>query len=207
MDSLKLVKRTLKYKAHRVKVYEDTLETPEGQQVHYDFVENRNGSAVLLVDENGKLLFVKQYRNCVNRMDIEMPAGCAELPDFDSANETGQKSLYDAADKFTREDFESADNPFYICAMREAEEETGYIPGKLTFINYIIAAVGLFSERTAVYIGTELKKGEVSLDDDEYIEVIRLTLDDALKYIHDGMINDSKTVLAIYAYAAMKSGI
>ena len=50
MNSYKLLNRELKYKAHRVKVFEDTLERPDGEKVYYDFVENRNGSGVLLVD-------------------------------------------------------------------------------------------------------------------------------------------------------------
>ncbi|MCR5215140.1 MAG: NUDIX hydrolase [Eubacterium sp.] len=202
-NGMKLVDRRLKYKAHRVKVYEDEIETPEGQRVYYDFVENRNGSGVLLVDTDGKLLFVKQYRNCVNRMDIEIPAGCAEPSDFDGFN-LDSMTRDQLSDSFTREDFESPDNPFYKCAVREAQEETGLIPGKLKFVNYIIGAVGLFSERTAVYIGSDLKKGSLNMDEDEYIDLVRLSLDEALELVKTGNINDSKTILAIFAYKICK---
>ncbi len=191
---MKLLERNLRYKGHRVKVYEDVMETPDGEKVYYDFVENRNGSGVLLVDAEGKLLFVKQYRNCIDDMDIEIPAGCAETGDFEyNYAGTDKKSPKD----FTREDFESSENPFYLCALREAEEETGLIPEKLEFISYIIAAVGLFSERTAVYIGRDLKKGKLNRDPDEFIDIIRLSLDEALEYVRDGRIVDSKTILAI----------
>ena len=191
---MKLLERNLRYKGHRVKVFEDVMETPDGEKVYYDFVENRNGSGVLLVDDDGKLLFVKQYRNCIDDMDIEIPAGCAETGDFEyNYAGTDKKSPKD----FTREDFESPENPFYLCALREAEEETGLIPEKLEFISYIIAAVGLFSERTAVYIGRDLKKGKLNRDPDEFIDIIRLSLDEALEYVRDGRIVDSKTILAI----------
>ncbi|MBR6402426.1 MAG: NUDIX hydrolase [Eubacterium sp.] len=211
-----LIERKLKYKAHRVKVYEDKLTTPDGETVFYDFVENRNGSGVLLIDDEERLLFVKQYRNCINDMDIEIPAGCAEINDFsDVPSNPSMKGTSDDATKptdvravnasgYTREDFENPENPYYICAVREAEEETGLIPDELYFVNYIIAAVGLFSERTAVYIGTKLKKGEQCPDDDEYIDIIKLTLDEALAYIYDGKINDSKTILSILAYKDLK---
>ena len=79
---MELIERNLKYQAHRVKIYEDKLVTPDGETVYYDYVENRNGSGVLLIDNEGKLLFVKQYRNSLNDVDIEIPAGCAEVNDF-----------------------------------------------------------------------------------------------------------------------------
>ena len=192
MKGLELIERNLKYQAHRVKVYEDTLVKPSGEKVYYDFVENRNGSGVLLVDEDEKLIFVKQYRNSLNREDIEIPAGCAETSDYSDFNDKV------ADDK--REVFENPENPFYRCAIREAEEETGLIPAKLSFVNYIIAAVGLFSERTAVYIGTDLKPGKLNRDSDEYIEIVRLSPEEALEYIRDGKIVDSKTIIAIMAY-------
>ena len=188
---MKLINRKLKYKAHRVKVYEDEILSPDGETLYYDFVENRNGSGVLPVDEDGKLIFVKQYRNCIDDFDIEIPAGCVEADDFSDGDLKAGKS---------REYFEAESSPFYICAKREIEEEVGLIPSELIFVNYIIAAVGLFSERTAVYIGTGLKKGTMDRDDDEYIDIIKLSLEEALEYIHDGRINDSKTIIAVQAY-------
>ena len=215
MDNIKLLKRTLKYKAHRVKVYEDELLSPEGTKLYYDFVENRNGSGVLLVDKDEKLLFVRQYRNCIDDMDVEIPAGCAETQDFDldaavsSDNSKLPKNSRNSAGTrgkiYTKSDFENPNNPYYICAIREAQEETGYIPGNLIFVNYIIAAVGLFSERTAVYIGTDLQEGDMNRDDDEYIDIIKLSLDEALQWINEGKINDSKTIIAVMAYSLMKN--
>ena len=197
MDNIKLLKRTLKYKAHRVKVYEDELLSPEGAKLYYDFVENRNSSGVLLVDKDEKLLFVRQYRNCIDDMDVEIPAGCAETQDFDldAAVSSDNSKLPE----------NSRNSAYYICAIREAQEETGYIPGNLIFVNYIIAAVGLFSERTAVYIGTDLQDGDMNRDDDEYIDIIKLSLDEALQWINEGKINDSKTIIAVMAYSLMKN--
>ena len=188
---MKLINRELKYKAHRVKVYEDTILSPDGEELHFDYVENRNGSGVLLVDEEGKFIFVKQYRNILDDYDIEIPAGCVEPGDFQPDTDFDYKK---------RECFETDESPFFKCALREAEEETGLIPAKLTFVNYIIAAAGLFSERTAVYIGTDLKKGTIHRDEDEFIDIIRLTPEEALQYVYEGKINDSKTIIAILAY-------
>lgn len=202
MNKYELLKRDIKYKAHRVKVYEDTLVRPDGKKVYYDFVENRNGSGVLLVDKDEKLLFVKQYRNSINDYDIEIPAGCAENFDADSRDVKNQTE-----EAYKTDDFLKADNPFYKCAIREAQEETGLIPGKLHFVNYILAAAGLFSERTAVYIGTDLEEGSLNRDEDEFIEIIKLSPEEAMDYINIGRINDSKTIIAIQAYMLLRDKI
>ena len=202
MCRMELKERNLKYKGHRVKVFEDVIKGPEGEMLYYDFVENRNGSGVLLIDEDGKLVFVKQFRNALNGFDIEIPAGCAELKDI-SIEKSTSDVLTRSDEDYDRDLFLKEDNPFYQCAVREAEEETGLIPRKLCFVSFIIAAVGLFSERTAIYIGTDTVKGTIHRDSDEYIDIVRLTLDEAKMYINDGRIIDSKTIIAILAYESM----
>ena len=189
---LKKIDRKLKYEGHRVKVYEDTILTPDGETLYYDYVENRNGAAVLLVDEDERLVFVKLYRQALDGDSVEIPGGCMEPSDVTLSEDILTKAE-------APEDMEA----FISCAKREAEEETGLIPGKLTFINYIVASVGLFSERTAVFI-TDCTAGSVKRDSDEYMDVIRLTVDEAVDYINKGLIHDSKTILAVYAYIAMR---
>ena len=63
MKKTKRLDRILKYEAHRVKVYEDVLELPDGTIRHYDYVKNRDGAAILLVDDEERVLLVRQYRN------------------------------------------------------------------------------------------------------------------------------------------------
>ena len=190
---IKKINRTLKYQGHRVKVYEDTMLTPEGETLYYDYVENRNGAAVLLVDEEEKLVFVKLYRQSLDGDSVEIPGGCMEASDVTISEDILTKAE-------APEDMEA----FISCAKREAEEETGLIPGNLNFINYIVASVGLFSERTAVFIGADCTKGIIKRDSDEYMDVIKLSVDEALDYIERGLIHDSKTILAIYAYITMR---
>ncbi|MBR1674904.1 MAG: NUDIX hydrolase [Eubacterium sp.] len=178
---MELLNRKLVFKGHRVEVYEDELKVDDGRICHYDYVHNRNGAGMLLVDDSGeedKLIFVKQFRNTLGKDDIEIPAGCQNFPEED----------------------------FLVCALREAEEETGLIPEKTYYLTKIIAAVGIFDEMTAIYIGTGLKKGRVQRDEDEYIDVITMTLDEAVEAIYGGRIIDSKTIIAILAYKDMKTG-
>ena len=171
------VKTELVYKANRVRVYKDILRTPSGRLVEYDLVKNRDGAGILLVDNDKNLIFIRQYRNVTDDLSIEIPAGCKEFPE---------------------------ENP-EVCALREAEEETGLIPEKLYFINTVVAAIGVLDEKTSVYIGTNLKKGNINRDADEYMEIVKMTHEEALNSVYSNKITDSKTVIAILAYTDMKS--
>lgn len=175
MIEFKRLDSRLAFTGRRIQVFEEILQTPDGNVVHYDLVKNCNGAGILLVDEDGMLIFVKQYRTTLDAVDIEIPAGCQEYPE----------------------------EPFEACAVREAEEETGLIPECLYYVTNIIAAVGVLDERTAIYIGTNLKKGSTSYDPEEFIDLVKMSLPEALDAVYRQKIIDSKSVIAILAYQDM----
>ncbi len=177
MKETKRLERILKYEAHRVKVYEDVLEQSDGTILHYDYVKNRDGAAILLVDEEEQVILVRQYRNVEDKVLLEIPAGISEAED------------------------ESTE----VTALREAEEETGLIPEKTKLIGNVINAVGLFDEHTAVYVGRKLRKGTRNLDPEESIELVRIPFSKALDMIYSGEIYDGKTVIALLGYQDMKT--
>lgn len=203
MKSFERCKRILKFQAHRVKVYEDILKKPDGEIVRYDYVENRNGAGILLIDSDGKLIFVKQYRNTLDDYDIEIPAGCMEETDIKSVDDFNPCIIYANGKKLESTNKKDV-NSFARCAVRESIEETGLQPGKLIYINYMIAAVGLFSERTAIFIGEDIEIKKRNPDPDEYIDLVFLTLKDAVDKVYAGEICDSKTIIAILAYNDLK---
>lgn len=166
------------YDGKVVTVYKDYLKTPAGNTVCYDYISHKSngGAGILLVDENEYTYLVRQYRNSINAVDIEIPAG-----GYSFLGESGES-----------------------CAIREAEEETGYIPEKLYHVSDIVSAIGTFDERTDVYIGTCLKKGSIKPDPDEYIEIIHIPVSEAQSMIYEGRIIDSKTIVALLAYSDMK---
>ena len=55
-----------------------------------------------------------------------------------------------------------------------------------------------------MYIATELTEGVQNLDPDEFIEIERYSLEEALEMITKGEIKDGKTIAALYAWAARK---
>lgn len=162
-----------------VALYKDYLKTPDGNTVIYDYIKHKTkgGAGVLLVDEHEKTYLVKQYRNSINAVDIEIPAGGYS---------------YDG-------------EPGDVCAKREAGEETGYTPGKLHHVTNMVSAIGTFDEMTDIYVGTDLIKCDVKYDADEYIDVIYISVDEAIAMIYKGEIVDSKTIVALFAYKDLKA--
>lgn len=171
-------RQELLYDSKIVALYKEYLETPNGNVVEYDYIRHKSGggAGMLLVDDNEYTYLVKQYRNSVDAIDIEIPAG-----GYSYTGESGE-----------------------VCALREAEEETGFIPECIYHVSNVISSVGTFDEKTDIYIGTKLKKGNIKYDPDEFIELMYISIDDAIKLIYEGKIIDSKTIIALLAYKDMK---
>ena len=177
MKKTKRLDRILKYEAHRVKVYEDVLEFPDGTVRHYDYVKNRDGAAILLVDEEEKVLLVRQYRNVEDDFTLEIPAGVMDPEDA------------------TPE----------VTAVREAKEETGFYPQKVFPVGRVLNAAGLFDEHTSIFLGTGLVEEKLEADPEESIEVVRVPFREAVQMIYDGAIIDGKTIIALLAFQDVKN--
>ena len=177
MKKTKRLDRILKYEAHRVKVYEDVLELPDGTIRHYDYVKNRDGAAILLVDAEEQVILVRQYRNVEDDFTLEIPAGVSDPED------AGPE----------------------VTAVREAKEETGFYPKKVFRVSRVLNAAGLFDEHTTVFIGKDLAREKLEADPEESIELIRMPFDEALQAVYDGKIIDGKTIIALLAYQDVKS--
>lgn len=172
-------KSELMYDSKIVALYKDYLRTPRGNVVEYDYVKHKSGggAGALLVDANEYTYLIKQYRNSIDRINIEIPAG-----GYSYKGESG-----------------------IDCARREVEEEIGLIPDKLYQVSNMISSVGTYDEMTDIYIGTDLMPGERKLDPDEYIEILYLPVAEAIDMIYSGEIIDSKTIVALLAYNDMKT--
>ena len=90
---------------------------------------------------------------------------------------------------------EKGEDPF-VCAVRELEEETGLVAEKYE----LMASVILY-----LYLATGLTKKTAHLDEGEFLGVIKVPFEKAYQMALSGEIHDSKTLVAIYAYAAKKA--
>ena len=173
MEKAKRLHRDLKYQGNIVPVYEDTIELLNGKQVHWDYIDHIGAAAVVPVLDDGKILMVKQYRNTLDRITLELPAG--------KKDKKGEPGLE--------------------CAKRELEEETGYCSDKLEWLIDVCSWIAFSNEIIEVFVATELEETQQRLDEDEFVEVEAYTVEELKKMILDGTIQDAKTIAGVLAYA------
>lgn len=177
MEKYKRIGLDIAYRAHIFNVYDDHLLLPDGREVVYDYIDHRPGACVLPVVEEGRILLVKQYRNAIDDISYEVPAGLID------DGETPEQA-----------------------AARELREETGYEADSMEYVTRTVLAIGTSNEQTYVYIGRGLTAGQSSLDEDEFVECEIVDIYDAICMVKNGQIVDSKTIIAIYAYMIDVSG-
>ena len=146
-----------------------------GRKIKREIIEHRGAAAILAFDEKGKVILVKQHRYPHGYV-LEIPAGTLDR------GETPKK-----------------------CAFREIKEETGYAAKKMTYLLSYYPSVGYNKEEIHCFLATGLKKsGNLKLDDDEIISVVKMDLKKLIQMIKTGKIIDSKTICAVLTYAAKK---
>ena len=95
-DHVKRIKRELVHKGNILDIYEDTMELPNGKTEKWDLVSHRMGAAaVVAVRDDGKVLMVRQYRNALERMTLEIPAGSRDSVTEDTRVCAGSNCSFD----------------------------------------------------------------------------------------------------------------
>ncbi len=155
----------------------DTIERADGTRATRDVVGHPGAVAVLALDADGRLLLVRQWRIPAGRALLEVPAGTLDVHDGVT---------------------EDPD----IAAPRELEEETGQRAASWRKLATFWTAPGFASELMHLYLATDLAAvadddGRLTPDEDERLELSRVTIDEGLALIDAGEISDAKTILAI----------
>jgi 8-oxo-dGTP pyrophosphatase MutT (NUDIX family) len=149
------------------KVRRDTLKTPDGRETKYEIIEH-GGSVVLVpVDDQGNVLFVRQYRHATGQDLLELPAG-------------------------TRD----GEEPFEKCAAREIREETGMEAGTLLKVGEFYLVPGYSTEFMAVFLATDLKENPLDGDEDEFLQLEKFTVKEVNAMFERGDVLDAKSLAA-----------
>ena len=142
---------------------------PNGRSAVREIVVHKGAAAVVPVYPDGTTLLVRQHRVAVDRVTLEIPAG-----KLDSAGE-------DPLD----------------CAVRELEEETGLRAGRMTLLTSLLTTPGFCTEKIAIYLAQDLTQGQTHPDEDEFLDLVRIPLDEAVARIMRGEIRDGKTICGL----------
>ena len=141
---------------------------PDGKSAKREIVRHNGAVAIIAYKDEETVLFVEQYRKAVEKVLLEIPAGKIEKG----------------------EDVK-------LCAMRELEEETGYRSDNLTYLGKIVASPGFCDEYIHIYKAEDLYPGDETLgDEDEFIGLREIKVEDVKGMIKDGSIEDAKTICA-----------
>ena len=158
-------------------VKRDVVLLPDGKTATRELIRHKGAAGVLVVDDRENVYLCKQYRYPIGRATLEIPAG--------------------KRDTMT-EDYKET-------ALRELREELGVIDAELTPMGKMLPAVGYSDEVIALFLAEQPTFGQQDLDEDEFLNVVVLPFKDALKMCMDGTIEDSKTLVALLKYKAMKN--
>ena len=83
---------------------------------------------------------------------------------------------------------------------RELEEETGYKSDNLEHLITVRTTIAFCNEKIEIYVARNLEKSHQHLDEGEFVEAEEYTIDELVKMVYEGKIEDAKTVSAIMAY-------
>ncbi len=147
---------------------EHNYKTPDKKEMTYDIVKH-NGAVAIVALINGKIVLTKQYRPAAEDVIFEIPAGKLEL------NEQPEE-----------------------CAKRELLEETGLLARNLKKLTSFYSAVGFCTEIIHLYYVDEVMNALQQLDEDEFIELYKFSIDELVEMIENGNIIDAKTILSVY---------
>lgn len=164
------------YNGRVINLRKDIALLPNGNTATREIIEHNGGVCVAALTDNNEVLMVKQFRYPYSEVIMEIPAGKR-----DSVNEDPLE-----------------------CGKRELKEETGATAEKFISLGELYPTPGYCGEIIWMYAATGLTFGEQSPDEDEFLTVERLPLDEVIKMILNGEIKDAKTQAAILKLKLLK---
>ena len=164
----KTVTSDLVFDGKIITVKKDTAELENGEIVNRELVVHPGGVCVVPINENGEVLMVKQFRYPFKEALTEIPAGKLEIG----------------------EDHREA-------GLRELREETGAVCENFEYLGVCYPSVAYLTEKIHMYLATGLTFENQDLDDDEFLDVIKIKLEDAVEMVMNNELPDAKTQCAI----------
>lgn len=145
-----------------------TVELPDGSIGRRDVMCHPGGVGVLAIDENLDVYMVRQYRYGASDVLFEIPAGKLNW----------------------------GEDP-YTCGKRELEEETGLVCDNLISLGELYPTPAISTEKIYIYLAREFTQGQVHLDEDEYLNVEKISFIELYNMVLNNEVTDAKTQIAV----------
>jgi ADP-ribose pyrophosphatase len=159
-----------------LRVRVDEVDLEDGRRTTREVVEHP-GAVAMLAWDGERLALVRQWRHAAGRALLEVPAGTVDPGEEPDAT-----------------------------AVRELAEETQLEARHWERGPAFFTAPGFCTEFLTVYLATGLGAASADHADDEDLEVVRMTLAEALEAIDRGEIEDAKSIVAILWLARRLGG-
>ncbi len=164
------------YKGKVLDLKVDTVRLPNGKTADREVVVHRGAVAVVAVTDNDEIILIKQFRYPTGKVLWEVPAGKIDAGEIP-------------------ED----------CAVRELAEETGFGARQWEHLSTFYTTPGFSDEIMYVYLARDLYIDERKMDDDEFIDMYRVPVKNAVEMVISGEISDAKSIAGILLAAARGS--
>ena len=171
----KMTASQLIFDGYVVHLYKDTVQLPNGKIGYREYVKHVGAVCVVPVTDEGEVILERQFRYAVDQILTEIPAGKLDYPGED----------------------------WVEAALRELREETGAIPRELIDLGDYYGSPAIMGERIRMYLAKGLTFTADDLDEDEFLEVFRMPLGEAVQAVLNGEIPDGKTQCGILRAAMM----
>ncbi len=158
----------LAYDGGLLKVYYDTVELVNGATAWREVIRHPGAVVIVPVDGEGNVYLVRQFRYPYGKAVLEVPAGKLER---------GEEHL--------------------PAARRELSEEIGAQAARWTPMGEMLPTPGFCDELQHVYLARDLTFGTAHPDEDEFLEIVKLPMTEAVDMAVDGRLEDSKTVASL----------
>ena len=162
------------YRCPVFSVTEDVAADKTGFQINRCVIHHAGSAVMMAVDEEKRILLVRQYRLPAGKHLWELPAGKID---------EGETALQ--------------------AAKRELIEETGYRAKKWKKLASFLPSPGYMEEKMTIYLAKDLEEGEAQPMDDERIEKKWFTKKEVAEMLRSNKIVDAKTMIGYLYWAKL----
>lgn len=168
----KLVSEEEKYNGPRFKVTQKIYLKKDGTKIVRDIVDPGEAAVILPITDNNEIVFITQYRESVNKISLELPAGIVE---------PGERPI--------------------DTAKRELEEETGLISNNIESLISIYPSTGYTSEKVHIFLARDFENGNQKFDStEEILSVKKIKLEECINKIKNGELENASQIIGILLY-------